>query len=62
MGAALAYQAWSQWVQPRVKALGLTQARSHEIETKGGVPPTERVIASYLKRMNIELPVPPPRP
>ena len=62
MGAALAYQAWSQWVQPKVKALGLTQARAGEIEAKGGTPPTERVIANYLKRMNIELPVPPTRP
>jgi hypothetical protein len=56
MAAALAYQAWNQWVQPKVKALGLTQARSNEIERQGGTPPIDRVITSYLKRMKIEMP------
>ena len=53
MGAALAYQAWNTWVQTRVKGLGLTMAKSAEVEQKGGTPPTERLIANYLKRMNI---------
>jgi hypothetical protein len=56
IAAALAYQGWSTWVQPRVKALGLTKARSGEIEEKGGTPPTERLITGYLKRMNISVP------
>jgi hypothetical protein len=56
MAAAFAYQAWSNWVQSRVNGLGLTRARSTEIEEKGGTPPIERVIAGYLKRMNIKVP------
>ena len=57
MAAALAYQAWNTWVQPRVKGLGLTMAKSSEIEEKGGTPPTERIIQGYLKRMNISVPI-----
>lgn len=53
MGAALAYQAWNSWIQNRVKGLGLSLAKSMEVEEKGGTPPTERLIANYLKRMNI---------
>jgi len=53
MAGALAYQAWNTWVQPRMKALGLSRERSGEIEEKGGTPPVERVITGYLKRMNI---------
>ncbi len=53
MAGALAYQAWNTWVQPRMKALGLSRDRSAEIEEKGGTPPLERVITGYLKRMNI---------
>jgi hypothetical protein len=56
MGAALAYQAWSTWVQSRVKALGLTLAKSAQIEEDKGTPPTERLITEYLKRMNISVP------
>lgn len=55
MAAALAYQAWNTWVQPKVKALGLSLARSGEIEEKGGTPPTARLIQGYLKRMNIQV-------
>jgi hypothetical protein len=53
MAGALAYQAWSTWVQPRVKAIGMSREKADEIEAKGGTPPMERVIAGYLKRMNI---------
>jgi hypothetical protein len=53
MGAALAYQAWNTWVQPRVKAAGLTLEKSNQIEEKGGTPVTERLITAYLRRMNI---------
>jgi hypothetical protein len=56
MAAALAYQAWNTWCQPRVKNLGLTLEKSTEIEAKGGTPVTERVITNYLKRMNISVP------
>lgn len=55
MGAALAFQAFNTWVQPKVKAMGLSLAKSHEIEEKGGTPPTERIIQNYLKRMNITI-------
>jgi hypothetical protein len=53
MGAALAYQAFNTWVQPRVKAMGLTLEKSARIEEEKGTPPTERLIQGYLKRMNI---------
>jgi hypothetical protein len=56
MAAALAYQAFNSWCQPKVKALGLTLAKSNAIEEKGGTPPTERVIQNYLKRMQISVP------
>jgi hypothetical protein len=53
MGAALAHQAWNTWIQPKVKALGLTMERSSDIEAKGGTPPLDRIIMGYLKRANI---------
>ena len=56
MAAALAYQAYNSWIQPKVKALGMTLERSNTIEEKGGTPPTERVIQNYLKRMQITVP------
>ncbi|SRR6266567_365424 len=56
MAAALAWQAYNTWVQQRVKNLGLTLAKSVEIEEKGGTPPTERLITEYLKRMQISVP------
>ena len=56
MAAALAYQAFNSWCQPKVKALGLTLEKSNAIEEKGGTPPTERVIQNYLKRMQITVP------
>jgi hypothetical protein len=55
MAAALAYQAWNTWVQPKVKALGLTLEKSLDIEKKGGTPPLDRVVMGYLKRANISL-------
>lgn len=56
MAAALAYQGFNTWVQPRVKALGLSLEKSNDIESNGGTPPTERIIQNYLKRMNISVP------
>src|SRR5207244_11945835 len=53
MASALAYQAWNTWVQPKVKAMGLTLEKSAKIEQDHGTPPTERLITAYLKRMNI---------
>jgi hypothetical protein len=58
MAAALAYQAWNSWVLPRVQAAGMTLAKAQEVEARGGTPPTERVIANYLKRMKIDVPAP----
>jgi hypothetical protein len=56
MGAALAYQGWNMWVQPRLKAMNLTLARSAEIDERGGTQPVDRLIGNYLKRMNISVP------
>jgi hypothetical protein len=57
MGAALAYQAWNMWVQPRVKAAGLSLAKSKEIDERGGTEPVDRLIANYLKKVNISVPL-----
>lgn len=56
IGAALAYQAWSTWVQPRMQGQGLTLSRSQEVESKGGTDPVDRMILNYLKRVNISVP------
>jgi hypothetical protein len=56
MAAALAYQSWNTWVQPRVKAIGLTLDVATKRDNEGEPPPTERVITNYLKRMNISVP------
>jgi hypothetical protein len=56
IGAALAYQAWNVWTQPRVKALGLTYARSQEIDERGGTEPVDRLILNFLKKQNIKVP------
>lgn len=56
IGAALAYQAWNVWTQPKVKALGLTYARSQEIDEKGGTEPVDRLILNYLRKQNIKVP------
>ena len=56
VGAALAYQAWNMWAQPKVKAMGLTMARAAEIDERGGTEPVDRLIVNYLKRVNISVP------
>lgn len=56
IGAALAYQAWNQWVQTKLKSLGLTRAESDRRDSSGPPPQTETLIRGYLKRMNIALP------
>lgn len=56
MAAGLAYQAWNTWIQPRLKAQGLSLEQSHKIEERGGIEPMERAISNYLKRINITVP------
>jgi len=56
MAAALAYQGWNNWVQPKVKALGLTLAESNKIEERGGTAPVDRLVTNFLKRVNIAVP------
>lgn len=53
IGAALAYQAWNMWVQPRCKAQGLTLANSQAIDARGGTEPVDRLIINFLKKQNI---------
>lgn len=57
IGAALAYQGWNMWVQPRVKALGLTMAKANEIDQRGGTEPIDRLIVNFLKKQNISVPI-----
>lgn len=56
MGAALAYQGWNSWCQPRMKAMGLSMQKSSEIDQRGGSEPVDRLIHNYLKRANIQVP------
>jgi len=53
MAAALAYQGWNTWAQPRLRAIGLTRAKAADIDERGGVEPVDRMIQNYMKRMNI---------
>jgi hypothetical protein len=55
MGAALAYQAWNMWGQPLVKNMGLTLARSLEIDERGGTEPVDRLIVNFLRKQNIKV-------
>ena len=56
MAAALAYQGWNNWVQPKVKGLGLSLAASNKIEERGGTAPLDRIITSFMKRVQIQVP------
>lgn len=56
IAAALAYQAWLTFAQPKCKALGLTLAQATEIDKRGGVEPVDRLIINYLKKQNITVP------
>lgn len=56
IGAALAYQAFNMWCQPKMKAMGLTLAKSQEIDQRGGTEPVDRLIINFLKKQNISVP------
>jgi hypothetical protein len=56
MGMALAYQGWSMYAQPKLSAMGLTRARSREIDDRGGTEPVDRLILNFLKKQNITVP------
>jgi hypothetical protein len=56
IGAGLAYQAWSNWCQPKLKAKGLTMKRAGEIDQSGGPEPLDRLIVNYMKRQRITVP------
>lgn len=56
MAAALTYQGWNAWVQPKVKAIGMSQAEAVKIEQQGGTQPLDRLITGFMKKMNISVP------
>jgi hypothetical protein len=56
VAAALAYQGWNNWLQPKLKALGLTVARAQQQDDNGGVEPINRLIVKFLKKQNIAVP------
>jgi hypothetical protein len=56
IGAALAYQAWSSWCQPKLKAMNLTLKRASEIDEVGGPGPLDRLIVNFLKKQSIKVP------
>ena len=55
IGSALAYQAWNLYGQPLVKNMGLTLARSTEIDERGGTEPVDRLIVNFLRKQNIKV-------
>lgn len=55
MAAALAYQGFNMWVQPKAKSAGMSVARSATIEEHGGTQPLDRLVTSFMKKMNIEV-------
>lgn len=56
MAAALAYQGWNMYAQQKLKGMGLTMAKAHEIDERGGTEPVDRLIVNFLKRVNITVP------
>ena len=56
IAAALAYQGWNTWLQPKLKPLGLTAERSATVDERGGVEPIDRLIRGFLKKQNIGVP------
>ncbi len=56
IGAALAYQGFNLWCQPKLKSMGLSMARAAEVDARGGTEPVDRLIVNYLKRVNISVP------
>lgn len=56
MAAALAHIAWQQWVQPRLKSIGLTYDEANKRRQTGGPSQLERMAIDYLKNAKILLP------
>jgi Terminase large subunit, T4likevirus-type, N-terminal len=56
MAAALAYQGWNSWAQPRLRGMGMTLSKSLEVDEKGGTEPVDRLIVNFMKKMNIDVP------
>jgi hypothetical protein len=56
IAAALAYQGWNTWLQPKLKSQGLTLERSKQIDARGGTEPVDRLIRNFLKKQNIGVP------
>jgi hypothetical protein len=56
VGAALAYQGWNNWLQPRLKNQGLTLAEALRADANGGVEPFHRLVKNFLKKQNIDVP------
>ena len=56
MAAAMAYQGWGMYAQQLLKNMGLTLARSKEIDDRGGSEPVDRLILNFLKKQNITVP------
>jgi hypothetical protein len=56
MAAAMAYQGWGMYAQQLLKNMGLTLARSKEIDDRGGSEPVDRLILNFLRKQNITVP------
>lgn len=56
MAAMLAYEAYVRWLKAKLISIGMSRARSLEIEAKGGDKPITKLIHNYLRQSNILLP------
>lgn len=56
IAAALANIHWLQWVQPNLRAQGLTRARSAELTKKGIATTAQAVTLNFLQQQKIKLP------
>jgi hypothetical protein len=56
MAAALAYQGWNLYGQPKLSGMGLTMARAAEIDERGGTEPVDRLIVNFMRRQKIAVP------
>jgi hypothetical protein len=56
MAAALAHENWQKWMWQRLRNIGHTRVRAHNIEQAGGEKPLDKLMINYLRRHQIAVP------
>jgi hypothetical protein len=57
VAAALAHEVWRKWLQPKLKGMHMTRARSAQIEASGEDQPINKLVLNWLRKSNIEVPL-----